>query len=179
MARSSQEVFGVADVPFRTDLRISPRARAPVRFYWARVGLTAVKTLLTGYRVADLGRALAFYRNVGFREVGRVATGDGVTRVMLNLPGDGDVVTLELVHEPAVGRIDIGNGFSHLAIQVDDLAATLTDLDAKGVAHRGIERPAGENGPAVCILRDPDGYRIELVEWPPGHPADMTSADFH
>lgn len=137
-----------------------------------------MKTLLTGYRVGDLGRSLDFYRKVGFREVGRVTLADGATLVMVNLPGDGDVVTLELVHDPAVGPIAIGNGFSHLAVQVDDLAATLADLDAKGVAHPGIERPAGEAGPAVCNLLDPDGYQIELVEWPPGHPDDMTSADF-
>jgi lactoylglutathione lyase len=137
-----------------------------------------MKTLLTGYRVGDLGRSLDFYRKVGFREVGRVTLGDGSILVMLNLPGDGDVVTLELVHDPEVGPIEIGNGFSHIAVQVDDIAATLADLDAKGVAHPGIERPAGEAGPAVCNLRDPDGYQIELVEWPPGHPDDMTSADF-
>jgi lactoylglutathione lyase len=142
------------------------------------IGGAAMKTLLTAYRVADPGRSLDFYRNLGFQGIGRVTSGDGATRVMLNLPGDGDVVTLELVHEPAVGPINIGNGFSHLAVQVDDLAATLADLDAKGVAHPAIERPGGEAGPAVCMLRDPDGYRIELVQWPPGHPADMTSADF-
>src|SRR5947208_13402311 len=118
-----------------------------------------MKTLLTSYRVGELGRSLDFYRNVGFREVGRVTLVDGSTLVMLNLPGDGDVVTLELVHDPAVGPIEIGNGFSHIAVQVDDLAATLADLEAKGVAHPGIERPAGEAGPAVCNLRDPDGYR--------------------
>jgi lactoylglutathione lyase len=137
-----------------------------------------MKTLLTGYRVGDVRRSLDFYRNVGFREIGRVTLGDGTTLVMLNLPGDGDVVTLELVHDPAVGPIEIGNGFSHIAVQVDDLAATLANLDTKGVAHPTIERPAGEAGPAVCNLRDPDGYQIELVEWPPGHPDDMTSADF-
>lgn len=137
-----------------------------------------MKTLLTSYRVGGLGRSLDFYGKVGFREVGRVSLGDGSILVMLNLPSDGDVVTLELVHDPAVGPIEIGNGFSHIAVQVDDLAATLAELDAKGVAHPGIERPAGGAGPAVCNLRDPDGYQIELVEWPPGHPDDMTSADF-
>lgn len=137
-----------------------------------------MKMLHTAYRVGDLGRSQAFYRTVGFREVGRVALGDGSILVMLNLPGDGDIVTLELVHSPAVAPIEIGNGFSHIVVQVDDLAATLAGLDAKGVAHLGIERPGGEMGAAVCNLRDPDGYRIELVQWPPGHPDDMTSVDF-
>ena len=137
-----------------------------------------MKTLHTAYRVGDLGRSLGFYGAVGFREVGRVALEDDVTLVMLNLPGDGDVVTLELAHDPAAGPVALGDGFSHVAVQVDDLAATLAVLDAQGVAHPGVEHPGGEAGAAVCNLRDPDGYRIELVQWPPGHPDDMTSADF-
>lgn len=137
-----------------------------------------MKTLHTAHRVGDLDQSLDFYRTLGFREVGRVAPGGETTLVMLNLPGDGDIVTLELVRDPAAGAIAIGNGFSHLAIQVDDLAATLAGLNTAGVAHPGIERPGGEAGAAVCNLRDPDGYRIELVQWPPGHPDDMTSADF-
>ena len=137
-----------------------------------------MKTLHSAYRVSDLGRSLAFYRAIGYGEVGRVSLEDGATLVMLNLPGDGDIVTIELVHEPAAGPIAIGNGFSHIAVQVDDLAATLAGLDAQGVAHEAIARPGGEAGAAVCNLRDPDGYTIELVQWPPGHPDDMTSADF-
>ncbi|HET9017057.1 MAG TPA: VOC family protein [Thermomicrobiaceae bacterium] len=137
-----------------------------------------MKVLHTAYRVGDLGRSLVFYRKLGFREIGRVNLGGDASLVTLNLDGDGDVVTLELAHDPAAGPLEIGNGFSHIVVQVDDLVATLADLDAKGVAHPGIERPGGEAGPAVCNLRDPDGYRIELVEWPAGHPAAMTAADF-
>ena len=133
-----------------------------------------MKTLHTAYRVSDLERSAAFYRNMGFREIGRVTLADGSTLVMLNLPGDGEVVTLELVHNPALGAVELGNGFSHIAVQVEDLAATLSALRSRGVACGPIEYP----GPAVCNLRDPDGYRIELVEWPPGHPDGITSADF-
>ena len=137
-----------------------------------------MKTLHTAYRVGDLDRSLRFYRAVGFREVGRVRPGNDVTLVMLHLPGDGDVVTLELVHDPAAGPVALGDGFSHVAVQVEDLAAMLAVLDAAGVAHPGVERPGGAAGLVVCNLRDPDGYRLELVEWPAGHADDMTSADF-
>jgi lactoylglutathione lyase len=137
-----------------------------------------MKTLLTGYRVSDLGRSLDFYRAVGFREIERVALGDGAALVMLNLPGDGDVVTLELAYAPAAGALVVGNGFSHVAVQVDDLAATVADLARKGVACGPIERPGGAVGSVVSDLRDPDGYKIELVQWPPGHADGMTSADF-
>ena len=48
----------------------------------------------TAYRVSDLARSVAFYRKVGFRKIGRVTIGGGTVLVMLNLPGDGEVVTL-------------------------------------------------------------------------------------
>jgi len=137
-----------------------------------------MKTLHTAYRVSDLERSLAFYRTVGFCEIGRVALGDESLLVMLHLPDDGNVVTLELVHASARGTVEIGTGFSHIVVQVDDLAAALANLAAAGIACGGIERPGGEAGPAVCNLYDPDGYRIELVQWPPGHPDGITSADF-
>ncbi len=137
-----------------------------------------MKTLHTAYRVSDLERSLAFYRTVGFHEIGRVAPGDESLLVMLHLPDDGDVVTLELVHAPARGAVEIGTGFSHIAVQVGDLAAVLATLTAAGIACGGIERPGGEAGPAVSTLYDPDGYGIELVQWPPSHADDMTSADF-
>jgi len=136
------------------------------------------KTLLTGYRVGDLGRSESFYRAVGFREIGRTSLGGGATLVMLNLPGDGDFVTLELAYDSAAGALVVGNGFSHIAVQVDDLAATVAELMRKGIAGGPIEYPGGANGPVVSNLRDPDGYRIELVQWPPGHEDGMTSADF-
>ena len=137
-----------------------------------------MKTLQIAYRVSDLDRSAEFYRTLGFREIGRVPLPSGVTLVMLNLPGDGEFVTLELVHDPAAGTLERGNGFSHLAVQVDDLIATLAALAAAGIATDPVEHPGGADGPAVSNLRDPDGYRIELVQWPPGHADGITRADF-
>jgi lactoylglutathione lyase len=137
-----------------------------------------MKTLLTSYRVSDLQRSETFYRTVGFREIGRVPLGDGTTLVMLNLPGDGDVVTLELVYAPAADTLVVGNGFSHIAVQVDDLAGKVAELSRNGITCGPIEYPGGANGPGLSNLRDPDGYQIELVQWPPGHADGMTSADF-
>jgi lactoylglutathione lyase len=137
-----------------------------------------MKTLHTAYRVQDLARSLAWYGKVGFREIGRVPLGDGAVLVMLNLPGDGDVVTIELAYDGGREPFVLGTGFSHIAVQVDDLATTLADLARKGVSFEEPQRPSGENGPRTSFLSDPDGYRFELVEWPTGHPNDMTRADF-
>jgi lactoylglutathione lyase len=137
-----------------------------------------MKTLHPAYRVRDLDRSAGFYAKVGFREIGRVAFADGSVLLMLNLPGDGEVVTLELVYDPRLDPLEIGDGFSHLAVQVDDLAATLADLTRKGIDVDGPHRPGGEAGPTTAFVHDPDGYRIELVQWPPGHPDGITRADF-
>jgi catechol 2,3-dioxygenase-like lactoylglutathione lyase family enzyme len=93
---------------------------------------------------------------------------------MLQLPDD-PFVSLELVHDPERPVEDVG-AVNHLVVQVDDLDATIADLAAKGVAAA----PPAEPGPRLRTswLIDPDGYRIELVQWPPGHAAGMTAADF-
>ncbi len=137
-----------------------------------------MKTLHTAYRVQDLERSAAFYAKVGFREVGRVPLVRGTVLVMLNLPGDGEVVTLELVYNPRAAKLEIGNGFSHVAVQVEDLAAALAALAGQGIEAGEPEFPGGADGPATFTLRDPDGYALELVQWPPGHPDEMTRADF-
>lgn len=137
-----------------------------------------MKTLHPAYRVHDLARAADFSTKVGFREIGRVALADGSILLMLNLPDDGEVVTLELVYDPRRDPLEIGDGFSHLAVQVNDLAATLAELTTQGIAVDGPHRPGGEEGPLTAVVRDPDGYRIELVQWPPGHPDGLTRADF-
>lgn len=137
-----------------------------------------MKTLLTSYRVRELDRSLAFYTTLGFREIGRVALDGGATLVMLNLPGDGEEVTLELAHEPNGEPLVVGNGFSHIAVQVDDLAAFAAALTPAGIAVDGPHLPGGGEGPKTAFVHDPDGYRLEFVQWPAGHPAEMTRADF-
>jgi lactoylglutathione lyase len=137
-----------------------------------------MKTLHPAYRVRDVACSAAFYAKIGYREIGRVELADGSVLLMLNLPGDGEVVTLELVSDPRIDPLAIGNGFSHLAVQVDDLAATLADLTRKGIEVDGPHRPGGASGPRTAFVHDPDGYRIELVQWPPGHPDGLTRADF-
>jgi lactoylglutathione lyase len=140
-------------------------------------GYPTMRTLHTSYRVSDLAASLAFYTALGYEHVGRVDLGSGNSLTMLKFPGE-EVVTLELVHRPDDGPVDIGTGFSHLPVQVDDLAMTVARLTAAGLAPGPVERPGGQDGAQTSWLTDPDGYRIELVQWPPGHPYGLTSADF-
>ena len=136
-----------------------------------------MKTLFVAYRVTDLDHSLDFYTTLGYVEVGSGAIGDGVSIALLRFP-DEPVATLELVHRPGGGRVEVGGGFDHLAIQVDTLTDTLQRLTGAGLEPEPIRYPGGPHGPKTSWLTDPDGYRIELVEWPPGHPDGITEADF-
>lgn len=136
-----------------------------------------MKTLHVAYRVTDLNRSLAFYSALGYIEAGQVAVGDGTRLVFLKFP-DEPVITLELVHRPGDGRVDVGNGFDHLVIQADALADTRGILTEAGLEPGPLQYPAGTDGPITSWLTDPDGYPIELVEWPPGHADGITAADF-
>jgi len=136
-----------------------------------------MKTLHTAYRVSDLATSLGFYSALGYAELGRVEIGEGATLTMLKFP-DEEVTTLELVHRPTEPPVQVGTGFSHLVIQVDDLAATVESLSRAGLSPGPVQRPDGPHGPQTSWLTDPDGYRIELVHWPHGHPDGITAADF-
>ena len=136
-----------------------------------------MKTLFVAYRVTDLDRSLDYYTALGYVELGRVALDDGGRLAILKFPEE-PVATLELVHRPGSGRVEVGGGFDHLAIQVDALAATLERLTEAGLEPEPVRYPGGPEGPKTSWLTDPDGYRIELVQWPPGHPDGITEADF-
>ncbi len=136
---------------------------------------TPMRTLFPSYRVSDLGRSLAFYTTLGYVCLGKVETDDAAL-AMLRFPGE-PTVTLELVHRRAGGPVQPG-GCDHTAVQVENLTETVARLARDGLEIGPLEHPAGPDGPHTAFVSDPDGYRIELVQWPPGHPDGITEADF-
>ena len=134
-----------------------------------------MRTLHVGLRVADLDRSLAFYADLGYEVVGTVPeTGFG-SLTMIKLPGD-EFVAIELVHDGGRGEVGVG-GLNHLVIQVESMDDTVAELAERGIA---VEPPASPDGSAdfwTAWVTDPDGYRIELVQWPAGHADGMTAAD--
>lgn len=125
----------------------------------------------------DLQRSLAFYTDVGYEVVGEVAgTGPGHL-TMLKLPGD-EFVTIELVHDRNGAAVDTETRLSHLVIQVDSMEATLTELASRGIDAEPPTSPDGSDDFRTTWIVDPDGNRIELVQWPAGHAEGMTGADF-
>jgi lactoylglutathione lyase len=89
--------------------------------------------------------------------------GDEAINVFLGLPGEDPV--LELTHNFGVNAYNLGDGYNHIALLVDDLDATLARLAAEGVhPEKPPYRPGGRTeGHRIAFVRDPDGYRIELV----------------
>jgi lactoylglutathione lyase len=120
--------------------------------------------LHTCYRIGDIDRSVAFYETIGFEESGRMPIGDEAINVFMNLPGEDPV--LELTYNHGVTGYEHGTGYNHIALMVDDLNATLEQLAADGIEpEKPPYRPGGRTeGHFICFLRDPDGYRLELVE---------------
>ena len=117
----------------------------------------------TCYRVLDLDRSVAFYEKLGMQEVRRVPIRDEATNVFMGLPGDGPRLELTYNHgreEP----YEIGTGYGHVAITVDDLDTTLERLAAEGIEPERPPYSLREGGSRLCFVRDPDDYRIELIE---------------
>ena len=136
-----------------------------------------MRTLHVGLRVADLDHSIAFYTAVGYEVVGSVPE-TGIGRLtMLKLPAD-EFVTVELVSDPAAGAIELGTGFSHLVLQVEAMDATVARLAAAGIHAEDPVSPDGSADFLTSWITDPDGRRIELVQWPAGHADGLSAADW-
>jgi lactoylglutathione lyase len=136
-----------------------------------------MRTLHFGLRVADLERSLAFYAAVGYEVVGRVPETAFGSLTMLKLPDD-DFVTVELIHDPTKGEVDLGSGFNYFVIKVESMHATIAELAAQGIDADTPRSPDGSDDFLTTWITDPDGNRIELVQWPAGHPDGLTAADW-
>jgi len=136
-----------------------------------------MRTLHFGLRVADLERSLAFYTAVGYEVVGSVPETPLGHLTMLKLPGD-EFVTIELVHDPAQGEVNADTGLSHFVIKVESLDATISQLAARGIGAETPVSPDGSDDFRTTWVIDPDGNRIELVQWPAGHADGITAADW-
>jgi lactoylglutathione lyase len=129
-----------------------------------------MRLLHTMLRVGDLRRATDFYTRVLGMRLLRT-TDRPEQKYTLAFVGYGDEsagAVLELTYNYGVAEYDLGNGFGHLAIAVDDVAATCAAVRASAAQYGGaVTREAGpvKGGTTViAFVQDPDGYKIELIE---------------
>jgi lactoylglutathione lyase len=118
----------------------------------------------TCVRVHDADASIRFYEALGFEERGRLNF-ESAYNVYMGLPGDGDRLELTV----NVGReepYDLGDGYNHLAVTVEDIDAVLATLKELGVEpEKPPYKPGGrEELPRIAFVPDPDGYRIELID---------------
>jgi len=123
-----------------------------------------VQLIHTCYRITDPERSVAFYEALGFEERRRLPIRDEAVNIFMGLPGDGD--RLELTYNFGVTSYELGTAYGHIAVTVDDLDATLERLAAQGIEPERPPYRIHESGPRICFVRDPDAYRIELIERP-------------
>jgi lactoylglutathione lyase len=116
----------------------------------------------TCYRIGDIDRSVAFYTALGFEEVGRFPIREEAINVFMGFPGDG--ARLELTYNFGVDSYELGTGYNHIAITAPDLDATLVELAKQGIEAEKPPYTVREGGSRLCFVRDPDGYRIELIE---------------
>ncbi len=118
----------------------------------------------TCYRITDIDRSVAFYEALGFQEISRLPIRDEAVNVFMSQPGDGDMPRLELTYNFGVDSYEIGTGYGHIAITSPNLDATLQRLADQGIEPERPPYRIREGGARLCFVRDPDGYRIEIIE---------------
>ncbi len=117
----------------------------------------------TCYRITDIDRSVAFYEALGFEERGRAPIRDEAINVFMGTPGDPEP-RLELTfNHGRTEPYEIGTGYGHIAITAPDLDGTLAALKEQGIEPEKPPYSVREGGSRLCFVRDPDGYRIEII----------------
>jgi len=105
---------------------------------------------------------VAFYEALGYERRGKLQF-ETAYNIYMGLPGEGDDLELTV----NIGReepYDLGDGYNHIALTVDDLDATLAELAGQGIEPERPPYQVREGGSRICFIRDPDSYRVELIE---------------
>ena len=122
--------------------------------------------LHTCYRITDPERSRAFYEALGFefRKQGDIVRNGELeaTNYFFGMPGQ--EAELELTFNVDGRTYELGTAYGHIAIDADDLAETLAQLKEQGIEPEKEPYRVREGGSLLCFVRDPDGYRIEIID---------------
>jgi lactoylglutathione lyase len=122
-----------------------------------------VQLIHTCYRVTNPERSIAFYEALGLEKRRELPIRDEAINYFLGVPGQ-DSPELELTYNFGVDSYELGTGYGHVALTVDHLDQTLENLAAQGIEPERPPYTVREGGSRLCFVRDPDGYRVELIE---------------
>jgi lactoylglutathione lyase len=117
----------------------------------------------TCYRITDPDRSLAFYEALGLEKRRELPIRDEAVNYFLGVPGK-EQPELELTYNFGVDQYELGTAYGHIALTIDDMQSTLAALAEKGIEPERPPYTVREGGSLLCFVRDPDGYRIELIE---------------
>jgi lactoylglutathione lyase len=125
-----------------------------------------MRILHTMLRVGDLDRSLAFYSEVlGMRQLRRQDYPDGrFTLAFVGYGSEQNGAVLELTYNWDTSAYELGNGFGHIALEVDDAYAACTQIKARGGKVVREAGPMKHGTTVIAFAEDPDGYKIELIQ---------------
>jgi lactoylglutathione lyase len=122
--------------------------------------------LHTMLRITDPEKSRKFYEALGFtfsRDMDIVRNGEREATNYFYSMGDRENV-LELTFNHDGRTYDLGDAYGHIAVGVDDLARTLAELKGQGIEAEREPYRVREGGSLICFVRDPDQYRVELID---------------
>ncbi len=129
-----------------------------------------MRILHTMLRVGDLDRSLRFYTEVlGMQLLRRTDYPDGkFTLAFVGYQDEKDGAVLELTFNWGVDKYDIGTGYGHVALEVDDAYAACAEIKRRGGTVTREAGPMKHGSTVIAFVQDPDGYKIELIQKKPG-----------
>jgi lactoylglutathione lyase len=118
----------------------------------------------TCYRITEPQRSVAFYEALGLEKRRELPIRDEAVNYFLGVPGKPEP-ELELTYNFGVDSYELGTAYGHIALTVENLDGTLARLrEEHGIEPERPPYTVREGGSRLCFVRDPDGYRIELIE---------------
>ena len=125
-----------------------------------------MRILHTMLRVGDLEKSLDFYTQVlGMRLLRRKDYPDGkFTLAFVGYQEEADGAVIELTHNWDTSSYDLGNGYGHIALEVEDAYKACEEIKARGGKVTREAGPMKHGQTVIAFVEDPDGYKIELIQ---------------
>ena len=125
-----------------------------------------MRILHTMLRVGNLDKSIAFYTNVlGMRLLRRHDYPEGkFTLAFVGYDDESKAAALELTHNWDTPNYDLGNGYGHVALEVDDAYKACEDVKTRGGKVTREAGPMKHGTTVIAFVEDPDGYKIELIQ---------------